>query len=280
MADEPDYGWETEWEPDSEADEEERLRDPVIDRAKNELTGFFSAEPEEVFYQRQLQVIFEGTYFHWIVARALAELAAEGRIASDVESLPNTGSITFYRAKGHRYWRTQAKEIIGLVSHFSAQPFTEGIGAQGELLFDAALAGAGFKPTRRKVRSYGGITWTETGHDLDRVFERDGVAYGAEIKNTLPYIPRKEMQVKLKMCKLLGLRPLFIVRMAPKSYVQEVRLEGGFTLIFKYQLYPFGQKAFADKVRKRLRMSVDCPLRIADGTVQRFLNWHEKTIAK
>jgi hypothetical protein len=55
------------------------------------------------------------------------------------------------------------------------------------------------------------------------------------------------------MAKHLGLRPLFIVRAAAKSYINEVRLEGGFTLVFKYQLYPFGQKPFADRVR-HLRM--------------------------
>jgi len=221
------------------------------------LRTFFDTESNEVFYQRQLQVIFEKSYFHWITARAVSELAAEGHIASDVEPLPPTGTITLYRAKSHRYWRTQAKEIIDLVTQFSAQPFTEGIGAQGEMLFEAALAGAEFKPTARKVRSYGGKTWTETGHDLDRVFERDGIAYGAEIKNTLPYIPRFELDVKLRMCKQLGLRPLFIVRMAPKSYINDVRLEGGFTLVFKFQLYPYGQKAFADMVRERLRIPGD-----------------------
>jgi len=281
MLDELHLHWEPDWEPDyQEPEEEERPRDPVVDEAKDELRKFFESEPTELFYQRQLQVMFEATYFHWITARALSELAAEGHIASDVEPLPPTGRITFYRAKGHRYWRTHAKEIIELVTQFSAQPFTEGLGAQGELLFEAALAGAEFKPTARKVRSYGGKTWMETGHDLDRVFERDGIAYGAEIKNTLPYIPRDELDAKLKMCKFLGLRPLFIVRMAPKNYINDVRLEGGFTLVFKYQLYPFGQKAFADTVKKRLRISVDCPARIADGTVQRLLNWHLKSIGK
>ena len=50
--------------------------------------------------------------------------------------------------------------------------------------------------------------------------------------------------------------------------------------MFKYQLYPFGQKAFADKVHEALRLPVDSPARIADGTVQRFLNRHLKTLPK
>jgi len=96
----------------------------------------------------------------------------------------------------------------------------------------------------------------------------------AEIKNTLGYIEKEELEVKVAMCNYLGLRPLFIVRMAPKSYVNFVEQQGGFTLIFKYQLYPFGQKEFADEVRGRLQLPADSPARIEHGTVKRLLDWH------
>jgi hypothetical protein len=188
--------------------------------------------------------------------------------------MPIIKHITFFRAKGYRFWKRQATEIKDLVLQFSDPVFTAAVGKHGEQMFDAALPAFGFMPTGRKVRSHGGKTWNESGHDLDRVFERDGISYGVEIKNTLKYIPREEFSVKLKMCEFLGLRPLFIVRYAPKSYNFEVYQQGGFTLIFKYQFYPFGQKAFADKVRERLRLPTDSPSRIEDGTIQRLLNWH------
>ncbi len=273
----PEY--DPDYDPDIEQDESQS-RDPVVDQAKEEIRAFFGEERTGVFYKQQLEVIFEDRYFHWVTSRALSELAAEGYIALEREILPGTGNITFYHATTHRYWRRQAQDVIALVSLFSAPPFTAGLGAQGEMMFDAALASVGFLPTARKVRTYAGRDWAATEHDLDRVFERDGVAYGAEIKNTLKYIPRDELTVKLRMCKHLGLRPLFIVRMAAKSYIHEVRLENGFTLVFKFQLYPFGQKPFADRVREALRLPVDCPTRIADGTVQRFLKWHLKTLPK
>ncbi|HVS89159.1 MAG TPA: hypothetical protein VHF01_13190 [Candidatus Acidoferrum sp.] len=272
--DEPDF------DPESWEEPELPQRDSAIDDAKAVLEGFFARENLRVFYQRQLQIIFEGEFFHWITARALSELVGEGKIASDTLPLPPTGRITLYRATTHRYWRRQADEIIALVTRFSAQSFTQALGAHGELMFDAALPSVGFIPTARKVRSYGSKEWVETGHDLDRVFERDGVGYGTEIKNTLSYIESDELVAKVRMSKHLGLRPLFIVRMAPKSYINEVQEEGGFTLVFKYQLYPFGQKHFADTVREGLQIPADCPVRIADGTVQRFLNWHLKKLPK
>ncbi len=74
----------------------------------------------------------------------------------------------------------------------------------------------------------------------------------------------------------LGLRPLFIVRMAPKSYIEEVRQAGGFTLVFKYQLYPHGSEELAKRVKGELGLPADCPRAIGEGTVRRFLGWHLK----
>ena len=273
-------GYEPDYEPDIGEVDEERPRDPVVDQAKDAIRAFFDRERANVFYKQQLEVIFEEAFFHWVTSRALSELAAEGHIVVEREELPSIGTIMMYRAPTHRYWRRQAQEVIALVGQFSAPAFTAGLGAQGELMFDAALPTVGFLPTARKVKAHGGKEWKESEHDLDRVFERDGIAYGAEIKNTLKYIPRAELTVKIKMCQNLGLRPLFIVRAAPKSYINEVRLLGGFTCVFKYQLYPFGQKPFAEKVHDALRLPVDSPGRIADGTVQRFLKWHLKTLEK
>jgi len=269
-------------EPDSLEEPSAQPRDPVIDRAKSELRAFVLSQPAKVFYQRQLQVIFEGRFFHWITSRALSELAAEGTLRSESLTLPQSetlsGRIVIYRSPRHRYWRRGAREIIRLVSRFSKPEFTWALGTQGELMFDAGLPTVGFMPQGSSLRSYKGLEWTETSHDLDRVYERDGIAYGAEIKNTLGYIEKDELEVKVKMCKALGLRPLFIVRMAPKSYVNFVAEEGGFTLIFKYQLYPFGQKAFADEIREKLGLPTDSPARIADGTLKRFLDWHIRTL--
>ena len=288
FASDDDPFYEPVYEPDFYPEEpeptDEPERDTYVDRAKAELTEFFGLHPESVFYQRQLAVMFEDEYFHWITARALSELVQEGQISSETESLTGgetpSGSITLYRANGYRYWKRDADEIVKLVSQFSDHTFTKGLGSQGEMMFDAALPTAGFMPKGRKVTSYNEVAWTETKHDLDRVFERDGISYGTEIKNTLGYIEKSEMEIKIKMCHKLRLRPLFIMRMAPKSYVNLIREAGGFTLIFKHQLYPFGFQEFADIVKARLQLPTDCPARIADGTMQRFLKWHLGTLKK
>jgi hypothetical protein len=143
-------------------------------------------------------------------------------------------------------------------------------------MFDAALPTIGFMPKARDVRQYQGRISTRTGRNLDRVFEKDGLIYGTEIKNKLEYIERDELKDKLGICHDLALIPLFIMRMAPKSYLEEVRKLGGFTLIFKYQLYPHGNVEFAKRVSKELELPVDSAKAIEEGTLLRLLNWHEK----
>lgn len=260
-------------------EQSERAQDPKVDEAKIALEDFFEEHLENVFYERQLEVIFENKFFHWITSKALYELRTEGRLASDLQPLSTKTSIRFYRSNTHRFWKRQALQTKKLVLQFSNPTFTRALGNHGELLFDAALPVEEFMPRAKDVREFAGKRWTLTAHDLDRVFERDGIFYGTEIKNTLSYITQDELRTKLDMCSFFGIRPLFIVRMAPKSYIQTVRLRGGFTLIFKFQLYPHGAASLAKSVRESLNMPVDSPTRIAEGTIKRFLNWHLKTLS-
>lgn len=263
-----------------------RPRDPRTDDAKAAIVQLFQEHPRRVFYGRQIEVLLEHRFFHWITSRGLNEIAREGRIQALTAPLsvglgsepPTAGGplIRFFWSPRNRYWRRQAEAVRRLVAEFSRPEFGRALGNHGEQMFDAALPRAGFMPRGRDVRQYADRAWTETGHDLDRVFERDGVAYGVEVKNTLDYIERQELEVKIRMCSALGLRPLFIVRMAPKSYIEQVRREGGFTLVFKYQLYPHGHLGLARQVQDELGLPVDAPAAIAEGTVQRLLRWHRE----
>jgi len=246
-------------------------RDSKIDEAKKALLSFFEQHPKDTFYEHQIEVIFEKTFFHWITGKALHELDAERKIASDLLPLIGDVQIRLYRRKSHVNWRRQAKEIIQLVRAFSTEDFARGLGHHGEQMFDAALPRAGFLPLGRNVKSVDGKDWKDSGHDLDRVFIREGVRYGVEIKNRLSYMDFAEIQIKTRMCQFFEVIPLFIVRMFPKSYFDYVYERGGISLIFEYQLYPHGQHQLAREVRQKLRLPVDCPASIYDGTLTRLL---------
>lgn len=247
--------------------------DAKAKEAEEVLSSFFDSHTEDLFYERQLTVGFEDRFFHWITVRALRVLVAKGDLNSELWPMGNL-RLRFYRHRKHRYWKRQAAEIAALVSEFSHPTITRGLGLHGEAMFDAALPRAGFMPAAYNVQSFRGREWTATEHDLDRVFERDGIAYGIEIKNTLPYIDRNELEIKLDMCDALDLRPLFIARMHPKSYMDMIIKRGGYGLIVKYQLYPYGHADLAKRVRERLGLPADSPRALAEGTIQRFLNWH------
>lgn len=256
-------------------------RDAKVDEAREVLVQWFEERQDQVFYGRQLAVLLEKRFYHWITTKAVNELAAEGQIRSTTLPLAveeGAEQIRFYWSPKLRYWRRQALRMRALVQEFSRPTLTRALGLHAEVLFDAAFARAGFLPTGQDVRSYAGREWTKTSHDLDRLYERDGVVYGAEIKNALGYIDREELAIKLEMCRVLDVRPLFIMRMAAKSYVEEIRRAGGFALLFGWQLYPFGHEDLAKRVRAGLQLPVDSPRAIADGTVKRFLDWHVRQV--
>ncbi len=80
---------------------EPRARDPKTDEAKARLVTLFEENPERVFFGRQIEVLLEKEFFHWITARALAELIAEGRIKSEKVALPTGIEVKFCTAKGN-----------------------------------------------------------------------------------------------------------------------------------------------------------------------------------
>jgi hypothetical protein len=236
-----------------------------VDGAKQELSQLFAARPLDVFYERQLQVLLEDRYFHWITSKALRELVGEGRLRTEIVDLGFEADSAGAIYPGDWNMGANVRFFWGVRNRYR----------QAEMLFDAALPKAGFLPIGENVNEYRGKKWTRSGHNLDRIFERDGVGYGAEIKNRLRYIDSSTLKVKLEMCEVLGLKPLFIARMMPKIYNYEViHNRGGYDLLFKYQLYPFHMVEFAATLRDQLGLPVDCPSAVQRGTIDRFLRWH------
>ncbi len=259
-------------------EEPERPPDPRQREAKEELRELFEAEREAVFYGRQLEVGLEGTYFHWITNRALRELVAEDAVKSEERELATGGKIKLYWHPSNRYNRRAAKSVTQLVEEFANPEVGHALGIQGEALTLRGFAREQFVLLGEEVSSYEGREWLETEHDLDFVFGRDDSVYGVEVKNTLGYMDYEELQAKLDMCDALGLTPVFVVRMVPKSWIYEVRTRGGFVLILKYQLYPWAHRGLARRVRETLGLPTDSPRALEDGTMQRFVRWHEQNV--
>ena len=123
------------------------------------------------------------------------------------------------------------------------------------------------------ANSYRGKTWDSTKHNLDLIFERDGVAYGIEVKNTLGYPDVSEFITKIKLSRHIGVKPVFAVRALPKTWAYALVQAGGYAMIMGHQFYPWTHKDIADQIREALGLPVDTPRRIEQGTMQRFENW-------
>jgi hypothetical protein len=260
-------------------DPDGRSRDVAIDSAIGRLLAFFEEFPQQLFYSTQIETRFEREFFHWIIGKGLLELANAGKIQR-IPTVVQEKTINFYAHLKHRYWRREQKEIIGLLERIFHPEFTHAVGRHGELMFDAALGRSGFRAEAKNTNTWKEKAWTETNHNLDRIVTRDGLEYGAEIKNTQNYISRIELQTKIRLCQNLGLIPLFIMRFAPKSYIYEVNKARGFVLLFEKQMYPMGHNALVAEVTERLELKVHSPNEVMDGDMQRLLNWHTKQLGR
>jgi hypothetical protein len=149
-------------EPDDESERPGPGDDPAVQELEPQLLDYLDAHPDTVFYETQLDVIFEKEFFHWVTARALKDLREAGKIGSALEELSPNVPLRFYFSKRCRYWRRKADELRRMVLTYSDQAFTRALGVQGELLIDAGLPLVGFMPVAREVQSWGGRTWRET----------------------------------------------------------------------------------------------------------------------
>lgn len=239
------------------------------------LERFFDENQQEVFYSRQLEVAYEDELFHWVTSRALRRLIELGKIAHERREMSSGQEIHLMRHRSHRYYKRQSARLVGLVEEYAHPDIGEALGDHAERMVLEGIAGHRFVMVGRETKEYGEREWVSSEHDLDFIFERDGCAYGVEVKNTLGYMSQRELRTKMDMCKYLGITPLLVARMLPKHWINEIVEAGGFALILKYQLYPRSHHALARRVRDQLGLPVDSPRRLQEGTVRRFVRWHE-----
>jgi len=256
------------------AEEGEEPYDPVVEAALPEVKEFFKQRSDEVFYLRQIEVRFEKKYYHWITRKAVYKLEEEGEIESLYLDLKLGTQARFFYHKSKRYVKRDAQRLADVIDKYSEPQIAQGCGRQAEVLFQNALGLKGFHIHSTDVREWDGKLWVKTEHDLDWICGRDGVLYGCEVKNSLGYIDREELETKLEICEFFGVKPLFIMRQAATTYNWEIIKKGGYAMIFEMQVYPFGQKKLVNEIREKVGLPVDCPRDIPAGIIDRFERWH------
>ena len=259
-------------------EEYERPLDPIEKKAEGVIYEFFEKNHESVFFSRQVEVRHEHIFFHWVTNRAVRSLIEGGVILSETRKLKTGGDIKLLWHRSYRYFKRAANDVVKLVEEYAHPNIGAALGLHGEMMVLEGFARNKFIMLGREINNIDEISWSRTNHNIDLVFERDGIRYGVEVKNTLGYMDYTELKIKVEICLHLGIRPVFVVRMVPKNWLYEVSKKGGFILILKYQLYPWTHADLAHRVAETFELPVDAPRALSDGTMERFMKYHERNL--
>lgn len=204
-------------------EEPERKPDPMVFQAVGEVRKFFSRR-RMPYYIGQLECLFEKHFFHWITYNAIKLLVGEDYLEEKDITIGGNPVKFVYRANlASTTVNSHIKSAARLLVTVWDEEISKVRGKYLEALVKAELRANSFVVVGMHTRKYKDKEWIQTDHNLDFIAElSNGQAIGLEAKNTLPYIPRSEFEIKLKMCKFLGIRPVFAVRWLPKSYIYEV----------------------------------------------------------
>ena len=266
------------------------LKDNFVKSTVNWLKTFFNDHKEEVYYIREIQTLLERenisqlssdkTFkpYHWTASKAIELLIVEKYLKYEYKSLKHSSPAKFVFHKSNRYVERKIKVKIDIINKFSDPKVTKIYGDHAEHLFQLAFFQRKFSFIDKHFNKYKDKKWERSNHNLDFGIEKDGISYGCEVKNTLGYIDRDELEIKLKLCEYLGLVPLFIMRHSPYSYNSLISSYNGFFLIFETQIYSPAQAGLVKDITSNTLLPVMVSSCIPDGIIDRFENWHNKQI--
>lgn len=100
-----DYDDWSEAEPAPEPEPVERLVDRYTEDAKEAILAYFDEERSRIAYQRQVEVMFEREFFHWVTARAVDELVEVGDLRKELFPLREGTPVRFLCHPSLRYRR-------------------------------------------------------------------------------------------------------------------------------------------------------------------------------
>ena len=242
--------------------------DRQVELAKHSVMQLFTdnlGRPKKTPYHvAQLQTLLETNHFQWVTYQAALQLVKEGTLSRIEMPTKTQDKVVFlYNAKLNQPKFTvqlnkHIKAHCKLIDKYSDQKVCEILGKYLEGLVKTELRAQRFNIVDTHTRIYKDKEWTQTGHNLDFVAEHESgkLAIGVEVKNTIPIIKREEIDAKLAMCDFLGITPVFAVRWL-KPYAELIRNRGGFSWMFKTQIYPPGFEDLTKAIYNRLRLTSD-----------------------
>ena len=266
-----------------------------LDSVKKDVQSFFqddnhlayqygskatSCSKDSVFYKKQLQVIFEEWYPHDITGKAVNELIDEGFLKEEPRTfgVNNNVPIIFVVSRSRRYVASEIKERLRIIERYSDDELNDGCGKHAESLFEHLFDKNQFTIVDTDTNTYRGKTWTKSNRNLDFIIEKDGIAYGGEIKNTFDYMPQDEFEDKMDMCQFFGILPVFPVRIASPQQFGMMQAIGGLALTFRTRIFPPGNQKLVTQIWNYFRLPVAVWNKLSSPVETIFLNYHRSNL--
>jgi hypothetical protein len=258
--------------------------DPQIQNAKPIVMQLFIdkyGRPKKTpYYVAQLQTLLEKQFFPWITHQAAEQLVNEKVLSKITTTTKYHGKVVFfYNARLDKSnlkltVEKHVKSTCKLIDKYSDPSVCKAFGEHLEGLVKAELRAQGFKIVGARTNKYKNKEWAKTKNNLDFIAEHNSgkLTIGVEVKNTIPIIEREEIEIKIDMCEFLQITPVFAVRWL-KPYTELIRNRGGFSWIFKTQIYPPGFDDLTKTLWKRLGLPVNVRTDLPEKSVLIFQNW-------
>jgi len=145
----------------------------------------------------------------------------------------------------------QAKAKI--VALYDSAEVSKDLGHHFEALVRHELRANQLQIVAAHANSYKDRQWQKSGANLDFIADYpDGRAFGIQAKNELKHIELGELLEQLDICDCLRIKPVFIVRYMPWSFVPYVTNRDGFVVTLGTQLYPIGYKKICQQIQDKL----------------------------
>ncbi len=235
----------------------------VGQRALHTLRELIDRRPHQVFYQQQLQVLFEKHWSHKTTTNALRALIKSDRIQTHMESFPGTPGVRFFWSNSLQDAEADRgmEKRVELIRWSSSGNVGRRIGAHAEKLVVAA-----FKSIDGTVLSVDSSDYEgRAGHmdhqlRLDAWIRVNGETYGVEVKNMLDFPNAQEIRLKFQLAEARGTRPVLVTRAAPASWDDPYQKRGGFIWRLGRQVFPKSRA----KVARTLHAQSGLPVEACD----------------
>lgn len=152
-----------------------------------------------------------------------------------------------------RILQSHMKAKAKIISLYDSSEISKDLGDHFESVVKHELRANQLQIVATHANSYKGKQWQKSNANLDFIAEHpDGRAFGIQAKNELKHIEKQELLEQLEICRCLKIRPIFIVRYMPWSFVPIVRGRDGFVITLGTQFYPIGHKKMCQQIQDKL----------------------------